>query len=188
MQGEVRLGMENCCQASGTAEIYKAVMEAKEELGINVRIKPVSCVGACNQVPLIDLALPDGTIKRYPNINSEDVREILLHHFEPKSRLLRLRNKLFRHIDHFQTDEIWDSSVWTADEHRTRTINNFFAGQRRISTEGYGLMSPLDIEEYLHRDGFKALRKALTEMSREQIIDEILNSGLRGRGGGGFTS
>ena len=188
VQGEIRLGMENCCQASGTAEIYKAMMEAKEELGINVRIKPVSCVGACNQVPLIDLALPDGTIKRYPNVNPEDVREILLHHFEPKNHLLRLRNKLFRHIDHFQTDEIWDSSVWTSEEHRTRTINNFFAGQERISTEGYGLMSPLDIEEYLRRDGFKALRKALTEMTREQIIDEILNSGLRGRGGGGFPS
>ena len=188
VQGEVRLGMENCCQASGTAEIYKAVVEAKEELGINVRIKPVSCVGACNQVPLIDLALPDGTIKRYPNLNPEDVREILLHHFEPKNRFQRLRNKLFRHIDHFQTDEIWDSSVWTSEEHRTRTINNFFAGQERISTEGYGLMSPLDIEEYLRRGGFKALQKALTEMTREQIIDEILKSGLRGRGGGGFPS
>jgi NADH-quinone oxidoreductase subunit F len=188
VQGEIRLGMENCCQASGTADIYKAVMEAKKELGINVRIKPVSCVGACNQVPLIDLALPDGTIKRYPNVNPEDVREILLHHFEPQNRLLRLRNKLFRHIDHFQTDEIWNSSVWTADEHRTRTINNFFAGQKRVSTEGYGLMSPLDIDEYLHRGGFKALEKALKEMTQKDIIDEILNSGLRGRGGGGFPS
>lgn len=66
--GEIRLGMENCCQASGTSEIYQAVIKASDELGIEVNIKPVSCVGACNQVPLIDVAHPDGSIERYPNV------------------------------------------------------------------------------------------------------------------------
>ena len=64
IQGEVRLGMENCCQASGTAEVRDAVVKACQSLGIQVRIKPISCIGACNQVPLIDVATTDGHIVR----------------------------------------------------------------------------------------------------------------------------
>ena len=186
--GEVRLGMENCCQASGTAEIYEAVQQACRDLDLPVRIKPVSCVGACNQVPMIDVALPDGQIIRYPNVKPEDVPEILQNHFQAASPIRRLRNRVFRRIDHFQTDKVWESDVWAPEENRTRTINNFFAGQKRISTEGYGHMAPLDPDEYLVNGGFQALDKVLKEMTPQQVIDEILASGLRGRGGGGFPS
>ena len=188
MLGEVRLGMENCCQASGTAEIYEAVTEACRDLDLPVRIKPVSCVGACNQVPLVDVALPDGRIFRYPNVKPEDVREILLNHFQAGSPLKRLRNRIFRQLDHFQTDTVWESDVWAPEEARTRTINDFFAGQKRISTEGYGNMAPLDFEEYRTQGGFQALERALCELTPQQVIDEVLASGLRGRGGGGFPS
>lgn len=186
--GEIRLGMENCCQASGTAEIYRAVNEACDELGINVNIKPVSCVGACNQVPLIDVALPDGSIVRYPNVRPEEIKEILLHHFRPASWLRRLKNSLLNHIDMFHTDTTWDNILWKSEQERTGAINTFLSGQKRISTEGYGLMSPLDIDEYVARGGFEALRKAVTSMGRREIIDTVLRSGLRGRGGGGFPT
>ena len=187
-QGEIRLGMENCCQASGTAEIFEAVNEACRDLGLHVKIKPVSCVGACNQVPMVDVALPDGQIIRYPNVKKAEVREILLNHFQAGTPLQRLRNRLFRQIDHFQTDAVWDSAIWEPDERRTRTINTFFAGQKRISTEGYGHMAPLDADEYLRQGGFQALERALKQLSPAQVVDEILSSGLRGRGGGGFPS
>lgn len=186
--GEIRLGMENCCQASGTAEIYRAVNEACDELGINVNIKPVSCVGACNQVPLIDVALSDGSIVRYPNVRPEEIKEILLHHFRPASWLRRLKNSLLNHIDMFHTDTTWDNILWKSEQERTGAINTFLSGQKRISTEGYGLMSPLDIDEYVVRGGFEALRKAVTSMGRREIIDTVLRSGLRGRGGGGFPT
>ena len=185
--GEVRLGMENCCQASGTAEVREAVELACRELGINVAIKPVSCVGACNLVPLIDVAMPDGQITRYPNIRPEEVKEVLLHHFRPASRLRRLRNALLHQVDTFHTDQTWDNIVYQSDFQRNQHINTFLEGQHRISTEGYGLMNPLDIDEFIARGGFKGLRKALT-MERSTLIDEILRSGLRGRGGGGFPT
>lgn len=186
--GEVRLGMENCCQASGTAETYQAVVAASRELGIAVNIKPVSCVGACNQVPLIDVAHPDGSIVRYPNVRPEEIKEILLHHFRPASRLRRLKNSLLNHIDMFHTDTTWDNILWKSEQERTGAINTFLSGQERVSTEGYGLMSPLDIDEYLSRGGFGALRKAVTSMGRQEVTDTILRSGLRGRGGGGFPT
>ena len=187
-QGEVRLGMENCCQASGTAEVYTAVTEACHELGINVRIKPISCVGACNQVPLIDVVSQDGELFRYPNIKPDEVKEILLHHFKPASRLRRMRNAILNHLDTFHTDQTWNNSLWIPEEVRTEKINTFLEGQYRISTEGYGNLNPLDIDEYISLGGFEALRKALTEMSGKEIIDEVLKSGIRGRGGGGFPT
>ena len=188
VQGEVRLGMENCCQASGTAEVYTAVTEASRELGIYVRLKPISCVGACNQVPLIDVVTREGEMFRYPNIKPEEVKEILLHHFKPASRLKRLRNAVLNQIDTFHTDQTWNNSLWIPEEVRTQKVNTFLEGQYRISTEGYGHLNPLDIDEYIAWGGFEALKKALTTMPRKDIIDEVLKSGLRGRGGGGFPT
>ena len=188
VQGEVRLGMENCCQASGTAEVYDAVVEACRQLGIHVRIKPISCVGACNQIPLIDVAMPDGKIVRYPNVKPDEVKEILLHHFRPASRLRRLRNAILNQIDTFHTDQTWDNILFTPEKERTPSINTFLDGQFRISTEGFGHLNPLDIEEYISLGGFEALKKALISMSPQQVIDEVIESGIRGRGGGGFTT
>jgi len=188
IQGEVRLGMENCCQASGTAEVYTAVTEASRELGIHVRLKPISCVGACNQVPLIDVVTREGEMFRYPNIKPEEVKEILLHHFKPASKLKRLRNAVLNQIDTFHTDQTWNNSLWIPEEVRTQKVNTFLEGQYRISTEGYGHLNPLDIDEYISLGGFEALKKALTTMQRKAIIDEVLKSGLRGRGGGGFPT
>ena len=186
--GEVRLGMENCCQASGTAAIYQAVLDASQELGIKVAIKPVSCVGACNQVPLIDVAMPDGSIERYPNVKPEEIKEILLHHFKPASRLRRWKNALLNQVDMFHTDTTWDNILWKSEQERTGTINTFLSRQKRISTEGYGIISPLDIDEYMTHEGFSALEKAVTTIPRQAVIDTILQSGLRGRGGGGFPT
>ena len=192
VQGEVRIGMENCCQASGTAEVHAAVVEACRDLGVRVRIKPVSCVGACNQVPLIDVAMPDGSIVRYPNIKPDEVKEVLLHHFRPASRLRRLRNAILNQIDTFHTDQTWDNLLFTPERERTRGINAFLGGQFRISTEGYGHLNPLDIDEYIALGGFEALKKALgnadADRGRQEIIDEVLRSGIRGRGGGGFPT
>ncbi|MBO7589031.1 MAG: NAD(P)H-dependent oxidoreductase subunit E [Bacteroidaceae bacterium] len=185
--GEVRFGMENCCQASGTAQIKEAVEQACRELGIDVDIKPVSCVGACNQVPLIDVAMPDGSITRYPNIRPDQVKEILLHHFRPASALRRLRNALLNQVDNFHTDQTWDNILYLSEKQRTQSINTFLDGQKRISTEGYGLMNPLDIDEYIRRGGFDALKKVL-KTDRSEVINEVLASGIRGRGGGGFPS
>lgn len=188
IQGEVRLGMENCCQASGTAEVYTAVMEACKDLGIHVRIKPVSCVGTCNQVPLIDVATSDGNIVRYPNVQPDEISEILLHHFRPSSRLQRFKNAFLHQIDTFHTDQTWNNILFIPEKERTQSINNFLEGQFRISTEGYGHLNPLDLDEYISQGGFETLKKVLTSMSPQEVIDEVLNSGIRGRGGGGFPT
>ena len=95
---------------------------------------------------------------------------------------------MLNQVDMFHTDTTWDNILWKSEQERTGTINTFLSRQKRISTEGYGIISPLDIDEYMAHEGFAALEKAVTTMPRQAVIDTILQSGLRGRGGGGFPT
>ena len=185
--GEVRLGMGSCCMASGSADIYRELKTASAQLGVEVRIKPVGCVGVCNKVPLIDVVSPDGEIARYPNVKAAEIKEILHRHFKPGSYLKRLRNAVWGHIDAFHTDLTWDNVVWKPEKERTELINNFLYNQHHISTEGYGVWTPLNIDEYRTNGGFEALAKAIAAPPRE-VVETMKQSGLRGRGGGGFLT
>jgi NADH-quinone oxidoreductase subunit F len=185
--GEVRLGMGSCCMASGSASIYQELRTASFQLGIEVNIKPVGCVGVCNKVPLIDVIDGAGQITRYPNVKAEEIKEILHHHFKPAGYIRRLKNSLLGHVDTFHTDVTWDNVVWKPEKERTGIINSFLSGQKHISTEGYGVLTPLNIDEYINSGGFEALQKAFHH-SPQDIIESISRSGLRGRGGGGFPT
>ena len=205
VSGEIRLGMGSCCQASGSADIYKELAKASEELGIVVNIKSVGCVGVCNKVPLIDVVHPSASdigdrevITRYPNVKADEIKEILHHHFKSAGYIKRLKNYIINHLDAFHTDLTWDNVIWKPQHERTFVINSFLAGQKHISTEGYGLLAPLDIDEYVSHGGFDALRKLISPPDEEDspatfskgidVIDCIRASGLRGRGGGGFPT
>ncbi|MDD4822927.1 MAG: NAD(P)H-dependent oxidoreductase subunit E [Bacteroidales bacterium] len=186
--GEIRLGMGSCCQASGSSDIYKELQSASTQLGIQVNIKPVGCVGVCNKVPLIDVVLPDGSITRYPKVKASEIKEILHHHFKPAGYLSRLKNNFLNHVDTFHTDVTWDNVIWKSEHERTGVIDTFLTGQKHISTEGFGFLAPLNIDEYIAHSGFDALKKVLTTYDRKEVVSTILKSGIRGRGGGGFTT
>jgi NADH-quinone oxidoreductase subunit F len=187
VSGEVRLGMGSCCMASGSADIYKELKSASGQLGIEIGVKPVGCVGVCNKVPLIDVMAEDGSIHRYPNVKAIEIKEILHRHFKPSGYLKRLQNSLLGHIDSFHTDITWDNVVWKSEHERTGLVNRFLAAQKHISTDGFGSLAPLDIDEYVAHGGFEALKKAIAS-PKDEIIRTILRSGLRGRGGGGFMT
>jgi NADH-quinone oxidoreductase subunit F len=185
--GEVRLGMGSCCMASGSADIYRELKTASSQLGIDITIKSVGCVGVCNKVPLIDIVNSDGMIVRYPNVKAIEIKEILHHHFKPAGYLKRLKNTVLGQIDTFHTDITWDNVIWKTENERTAIINSFLSNQKHISTEGYGVLTPLNLDEYCTHGGFDALKKSLNT-PREEIVQTVLQSGLRGRGGGGFPT
>jgi NADH-quinone oxidoreductase subunit F len=188
ISGEVRLGMGSCCQACGTTAIFQELQKASQELGIEVKIKPVGCVGVCSRVPLIDVVMPDNTISRYPNVKHTEIKEILHHHFKSENYFKRLRNNILNHIDTFHTDITWENVIWKPEEERTGIIDCFLSEQKHISTEGYGFLEPLNIDEFVAHGGFAALKKTLTSLTPDEVIAIHLNSGLRGRGGGGFPT
>ncbi|MDR2496894.1 MAG: NAD(P)H-dependent oxidoreductase subunit E [Tannerellaceae bacterium] len=185
--GEVRLGMGSCCMASGSADIYKELQTASAQLGVEIAVKPVGCVGVCNKVPLIDVVSDDGSIHRYPNVKAIEIKEILHRHFKPSGYLKRMQNNILGHIDIFHTDITWNNVVWKSEQERTGLVSRFLAAQKHISTEGFGVLAPLNIDEYIAHGGFEALRKAIASPGSD-IIRTILRSGLRGRGGGGFPT
>ena len=186
--GEVRLGMGSCCIASGSGDIYNELLQSSRQLGIEVHIKTVGCVGVCNKVPLIDIVQPDGSVMRYPNVKAAEIKEILHHHFKPAGYLKRFKNSLLGHIDMYHTDTTWDNVVWKSENERTDIINSFLSNQLHISTQGYGILTPLNFDEYCTHGGFESLKKVLSSMQRDQVIESVLKSGIRGRGGGGFPA
>jgi NADH-quinone oxidoreductase subunit F len=86
------------------------------------------------------------------------------------------------------TDTTWDNVVWKSENERTDIINSFLSNQIHISTEGYGILTPLHIDEYLSHGGFEALKKTLSSQPPNEVVEAILSSGIRGRGGGGFLT
>ena len=161
------------CTSSGSAQIIERFEQKIKEAGLEKEVKVVrtGCFGLCEAGPVV-IVYPEGTF--YSRVKVEDVDEIVSEH------LLK-----GRHVQHLvYTDHA------THEQNANKGLQdiNFYKHQKRVALRNCGVIDPENIDEYLAFDGYKALEKALTSMTREQVIDEILKSGLRGRGGGGFPT
>lgn len=161
------------CTSSGSAQIIERFEQKIKEAGLEKEVKVVrtGCFGLCEAGPVV-IVYPEGTF--YSRVKVEDVDEIVSEH------LLK-----GRHVQHLvYTDHA------THEQNANKGLQdiNFYKHQKRVALRNCGVIDPENIDEYLAFDGYKALEKALTGMTREQVIDEILKSGLRGRGGGGFPT
>ncbi len=159
------------CLSSGSTGVFKVLEEQVKAAGLaeQVRVVKSGCFGFCMQGPVM-IVYPEGVF--YTKVHPEDVQEIVTRHLKGGRTVERL---LFH-------DPITQQSVEDFGEIL------FFKGQKRIVLENCGIINPESIEEYIERDGYFALAKALTEMTPEQVISEVKTSGLRGRGGGGFPT
>ena len=159
------------CIASGALAVSAAFTEELQKQGLTdeVQVVETGCLGPCAVGP-VALVYPDGVF--YQNIKVPDVAEIVEEHLL-KGRIVQ------RLVSHAPGTEKTVAEM--------RDIE-FFKRQVKIVLRNCGLIDPLRIEDYIARDGYQALAKALTEMTPEQIIDEVLASGLRGRGGAGFPT
>ncbi|MBC8320871.1 MAG: NAD(P)H-dependent oxidoreductase subunit E [Bacteroidetes bacterium] len=185
---EIRVGLGSCCIAGGSRDIMNEVEKTVYKYGIEAHVKTVGCVGVCNQTPLLEIAYKNKEPIRYTNLTEERVSEIILHHIKPKKKKNKLRTALNNWADTFHTDDMLFSPVNLEDDTREKYLNNFLQYQKHIATEHYGLISPFSYDEYLKYDGFKAFNNVITLMNQSQLIDLVTESGLRGRGGGGFIT
>lgn len=188
LQGEIRVGLGSCCMASGSAEVREALEETMTETGIRAAVKQVGCVGVCNQVPLIEIIKPGEPAVFYAKIKPEDVREALLSHFQPESGFRQLKNKLFRWAGQVVDEGFQASFSQYGAEQRDTPLCDFLDPQTAIATEQRGNLTPTSLEEYRQSGGFKALERCLSSLSPQEVVREILASGLRGRGGAGFPT
>ncbi|WP_303918844.1 NAD(P)H-dependent oxidoreductase subunit E [Draconibacterium sediminis] len=188
IQGEIRIGLGSCCVASGSKEIQEEVEHVVNESGLRVSLKHVGCVGMCHQVPLVEVVPNEGEPTLYAKVKPEDVKNIVESHFQAPGLFTRLKNKLLHTVEEIQTDRNWDGIERYEISMREKPVASFLGKQIPIATEYRGIINPLDINEYLSRGGFTAVEKVLNKMTPEEVIREVKDSGIRGRGGAGFPS
>lgn len=161
------------CTSSKSDIIEKEFIRQLKDLGLEKEVKVVKtgCFGLCQKGPIIAIH-PDRVF--YCQVQPEDVSEIVNEHIYKGRRVERL--------EMHDIDEQTKEKIFSMDKIR------FYAKQKRIALRNCGVINPEDINEYIARDGYMALGKVLTEMTPQEVIDEIKKSGLRGRGGGGFPT
>jgi NADH-quinone oxidoreductase subunit F len=185
---EIRIGLGSCCVAGGSKEVLSRLIEVKEGYDLNIRLKPVGCVGVCNQTPLLEIVAKDNVHTRYTRVTKEQVEEIILNHIIPGSLKKKLKLKVNDLADTFLSDARLGSPVNLPGDQREKYLNNFLHLQVHLATLHSGVLSPDSYEEYTMLGGFEALRKCVHLPDPSGIIEAITNSGLRGRGGAGFLT
>jgi NADH:ubiquinone oxidoreductase subunit F (NADH-binding)/NADH:ubiquinone oxidoreductase subunit E len=186
-RGEIRIGLGSCCVARGSGKLHGALQQALAETGIEVPVKRVGCVGMCHQTPLLEMVLPDGKSYLYARVNPEDAKAILMRHFKTRG-LRRIFNSASQVIDNILTDGKAEPVTRYSINVREPAVADFLGNQVHIATEFCGEIDPVELDEYLRNDGFTALQHCLKEMSPEDVIAKIEQSGLRGRGGAGYPT
>ncbi len=160
------------CSSSNSQQIIDALETEIAAKGLSEEVKVVKtgCFGLCALGPIM-IVYPEGSF--YSEVKPSDVPEIVEEHL--------LKGRIVKRLLYKETVQE-DNTVKSLNE------TNFYAKQHRVALRNCGVINPENIDEYIAVDGYAALGKVLTEMTPQQVIDVILASGLRGRGGAGFPT
>ncbi len=160
------------CQSSGSKKVLEALEDELKAQGIENEILVVrtGCFGLCSLGPIM-IVYPEGTF--YAQATPEGVRRVVKEHLKEGNVC---KDLLYKETVHE------DGSIISLAE------TNFYKKQKRIALRNCGVIDPENIDEYIGTHGYEALYKALTSMSQDDVIKEVLDSGIRGRGGAGFPT
>ena len=159
------------CTSSHSGELIDALNENIKAKGLEdeVQIVRTGCFGLCALGPIM-IVYPEGCF--YSEVKKEDIPEIVEEHL--------LKGRIVKRLLYSET--VTEEAVKPLNE------TNFYKKQHRVALRNCGVINPEDITEYIAYDGYRALAKALTEMTPDEVIQTVIDSGLRGRGGGGFPT
>jgi NADH:ubiquinone oxidoreductase subunit F (NADH-binding) len=164
------IGMGTCGLASGAKKVEEAISKELKQLNLHAQIVATGCIGYCSKEVIVDIKLPGK-----PRVSYSEITPRLV----PKFLVKTLVEK-----------EIFKENLLGIHDGITDNINSnpFFKRQQKIVLEKCGIIDPSSIDAYIAYGGFKALDKVLRLMRPEEVVKEILQSGLRGRGGAGFPA
>ena len=159
------------CTSSHSGELIDALNANIKEKGLEEEIQVVrtGCFGLCALGPIM-IVYPEGCF--YSEVKVEDIPEIVEEHL--------LKGRIVKRLLYSET--VTEEAVKPLNE------TNFYKKQHRVALRNCGVIDPENIEEYIAYDGYQALAKALTQMTPQDVIQTVIDSGLRGRGGGGFPT
>ena len=159
------------CTSSGSARIVTAFEKELATAGLDKEVKVIKtgCFGLCALGPIV-VVYPEGAF--YSQVKPEDIPEIVEEHL--------LKGRIVKRLLYSET--VQEDTIKSLGE------TDFYKKQLRVALKNCGVIDPENINEYIAYDGYMALGKVLTEMTPEEVVQCILDSGLRGRGGGGFPT
>ncbi|HDP55143.1 MAG TPA: NADH-quinone oxidoreductase subunit NuoF [Bacteroidetes bacterium] len=164
---KVIVGLGSCGIAAGASKIYDKILALKNADSLDFELKKTSCVGMCFREPLVEVVDDNGSFT-YGDVTEDKVVEIIQNHVQGQ-------NPVKSYVVKTNLFEVPDKV--------------FFEGQVKIALRNCGYIDPENLDEYKARDGYKAIAKiAEGSVSPEQVIETVLESGIRGRGGGGFPT
>lgn len=166
MMKEIKVGLATCGIAAGGEAVFEEIKKEIKENNVEVILKETGCMGMCYREVLVEINSGEGTDTfLYGNVTPDKVKRIIREHV--------MENK--------------PVTEWTIKD-ETQFKDNFFEKQKRIVLRNCGIIDPDSIEEYEAHDGYQAIKKCLKEYTPDQVVEIITKSGLRGRGGGGFST
>jgi len=159
------------CTSSNSQQIIEAMEAEIKAKGLEKEVQVIrtGCFGLCALGPIM-IVYPEGCF--YSEVKVEDVPEIVEEHL--------LKGRMVKRL-------LYEETV-TPEKIKGLNDTDFYKKQKRVALRNCGVINPEDINEYIAYDGYQALAKCLTEMTPEQVIQVVKDSGLRGRGGGGFPT
>ncbi len=166
------------CTSSGSTALREALAAelAANNLSEEIKIVQTGCFGLCALGPIM-IVYPEGTF--YSRVTKEDIPEIVSEHL--------LKGRIVDRLVYNKNDDA-DEDAAAHEMHASLSDTDFYKKQKRVALRNCGVINPEKIDEYIAMDGYFALGKVLTEMSREEVVQTLLDSGLRGRGGAGFPT
>lgn len=182
----LRVGTALCGQAAGADAVVAALKEALHAQGADARISEVGCIGLCYAEPLLDVQLPGGPRVFYGNFDPERAAEVVSAHVaggQPVEELA-LGYLAPNPATNSGAGENFDPPPGLRD----LALHPMRAWENRIALRNAGNIDPLDIYQYIATGGYRALHRALLEMTPEDTLQQVNESGLRGRGGAAFPT
>ena len=177
----LRVGTALCGQAAGSDAVVAALKDALQSQGVDARVSEVGCIGLCYAEPLLDVQLPGGPRVFYGNFDPEQAREVVSAHIAGGQPLEELA------LGYLAPENAADDFVPPAGL-RDLALHPMRAWENRIALRNAGNIDPLDIYQYIATGGYRALNRALLEMTPEDALQQVNESGLRGRGGAAFPT
>jgi NADH-quinone oxidoreductase subunit F len=160
-RAEVAVGMSSCGIAAGARVVFASLQKDVAARGLPFSVVATGCIGACHAEPLVEVRQADGKTFLYGNVDEARAHSIVEAHL----------------VGGTPVGEMLVPADYP-----------YLARQRRIVLSNCGVIDPESIEQYIARDGYAALKKVLTGMTPEAVIEEVKTSGMRGRGGAGFPT
>ncbi len=162
---KIKVGLASCGIAAGAKQIQEYIQNEIKDKKLNIALEETGCIGMCYNEPLVEVFSDSGQWL-YGNVTEEKAEKIIEHHAQNDKPIKEWLVK----AENIQTDD-----------------DSYFAKQLKIASRNCGIIDPTKIDDYISTGGYESLKKAL-KTSSQDIIKEIMKSGIRGRGGGGFPT